>query len=134
MQSVMHSSSFRTLCHDDIRAIRKIYELSVKRDNAQYDDTCRRDFPMNKLQKLMYQIGRIITFSFVISSILSTMTCVLTLVYLLIRYLRRSQPNRFKKQSSTISTNSWLIKDNKAIIGTKHNVKHHGYIWHDEIL
>jgi uncharacterized membrane protein YciS (DUF1049 family) len=134
MRAVMHFFPSRVLCHDDIRAIRMVYELPIKRDNADYDDTCRRDFPMNKLQKLMYKISRILTFLFIISLIISIITCVLTLIYLLIRYLWKKESNQFRKQTSTITTNSWVIKDRKPMIKTKRSVKPHGYLWHDEMI
>ncbi|UJR10905.1 hypothetical protein I4U23_015092 [Adineta vaga] len=62
MRAVMHLYSSRVMCHDDIRAIRKVYGFAVKRENAQYDDTCRRDFPLNRLQKRVYKIHQWIVF------------------------------------------------------------------------
>ncbi|CAF3548880.1 unnamed protein product [Adineta steineri] len=86
IQSVMHFSPIRFLCHDDIRALRMIYSLPVTRNNAKHDDTCRRDFPMNPLQKFMYKFGRILFYSIILCAIISTVTCILTLAYILIRH------------------------------------------------
>jgi hypothetical protein len=119
----MHFSNFRVLCHDDIRAIRMVYNLAVKRDNAIYDDTCRRDFPMNKLQKLMYLIGRILNIIFIGFLIISLFIFIL----ILIRYLS-------KQKSRQLPINSTIIKDEKVMIKTKRNVKSHGYLWHDDMI
>ena len=125
----MHFSNFRTLCHDDIRAIRMIYKYPVTRKNAEYDDTCRRDFPMNKLQKLMYFIGRLIIFSFIGFAILSTIALISTLIYILIN---QRKPIGLKRE---ISRNSSIVQIKKpVIIQTKKNVKPHGYLWHDDML
>ena len=128
MQSVMHFSNFRILCHDDIRAIRKVYQFHVKRENAVYDDTCRRDFPMNKLQKLMYCIGRMIKFAFMGYTILSIITLISTVIYVLLN------KRKSKKLKRDISTTSSVIKDKKAMIKIKGNIKPHGYLWHDDML
>jgi large-conductance mechanosensitive channel len=130
----MHFSNFRILCHDDIRAIRMVYKLNVKRDNAIYDDTCRRDFPMNKLQKLMYKIGRILNIILIGFFIISLIVFILTLIYLLIKYLSKQKSNQFEKQSPPPPINSTIIKDEKPMIKIKRNVKSHGYLWHDDMI
>jgi hypothetical protein len=119
MQSVMDFSNLRVLCHDDIRAIRKVYKLPVKRENAIYDDTCRRDFPMNKLQNLMYFIGKMLKLLFIGFLILSLITFVSTLIYLLVN----------KRKSKEVKTSY-----KKPMMKTKHNLSPRGYLWHDEIL
>lgn len=134
MQSIMHFSAYRMLCHDDIRAIRMIYRLPVKRENAVYDDTCRRDFPMNKLQKLMYLIGRMIILIFSGLFIASATVFILTLVYLLIRYLCQQKFNLFEKRISTTSKSSWLTKDKNLISNNQRKINPHAYLWHDEML
>jgi len=123
----MHFSYFRILCHDDIRAIRMVYNLPVKRDNAIYDDTCRRDFPMNKLQKLIYLIGRILNISFIGFIIISLITFILTLI----RYLSKQKSNQIERQLPIKST---IIKDEKPMIKIKRNAKPHGYLWHDDMI
>jgi len=123
----MHFSYFRILCHDDIRAIRMVYNLPVKRDNAIYDDTCRRDFPMNKLQKLIYLIGRILNISFIGFIIISLITFIL----ILIRYLSKQKSNQIERQLPIKST---IIKDEKPMIKIKRNAKPHGYLWHDDMI
>jgi hypothetical protein len=119
MQSVMHFSNFRMLCHDDIRAIRSIYNSSVTRENAVYDDTCRRDFPMSFLQKLIRFISQCIIFGFIGFLGLSFLVFILTLIYILIRS---------KRQSSKV------VKNDKPILKTKANNKPHGYLWHDDMI
>jgi hypothetical protein len=107
-----------------------VYNLPVKRDNAIYDDICRRDFPMNNLQKLMYLIGRILNFLFIGLLSLSLSVFILTLIYLLIRYLSKQKSNQFEKQPSIKLR---VIKDEKVMIKTKRNIKPHGYLWHDDM-
>jgi hypothetical protein len=126
MRSVMHFGNFRILCHDDIRAIRKVYNLAVTRENAVYDDTCRRDFPMSFLQKLMYLIGRCIIFALMGYVILSFTIFISTLIYLLIRYFmsKRKEPIQLPK----------IIKNEKPILKIKGTNKPHGYLWHDDMI
>ncbi len=129
MQSVMHFSNLRMLCHDDIRAIRAIYNSSVVRENAVYDDTCRRDFPMSFLQKLMRFINQCIVFGFIGFIGLSLIVFILTLIYILIRSLMS------KRQSSTgVEKPQNPIKNQRPILKTKVNKKPHGYLWHDDMI
>ena len=128
MQSLMHFSYLRILCHDDIRAIRAVFKLPVIRQHAEYDDTCRRDFPMNWLQKLMYLLDRYLILGWIILAILSTSIFVLTLIYLLIRYCCRSSSTGAVTSEET--PGSWFKKST----GHKHDVKRYGYLWHDEML
>jgi hypothetical protein len=122
MQSVMHFSNFRVLCHDDIRAIRAVYNLTIKRGNAIHDNTCRRDFPMSTLQKFMYLIGRWIIYLSILFLIISFLIFIFTL---LIRYLLSK---RGEKQSATKSS---VMKDGKARINKN---KPQGYLWHDDMI
>ena len=131
MKSVMDFSNLRILCHDDIRAIRMVYELPVKRDNAFYDDVCRRDFPMNKLQKLMYQLNRLLILFFILILIISIITFISTLIYLFIRHLYEQRSNQSNSLTSIISTNSWSTQNKKA---NKHHHRTHAYLWHDEMF
>jgi hypothetical protein len=121
MQSVMHFTYARFLCHDDIRAIRAVYRLPMKRSNAKYDDTCRRDFPMNFVQKWMHRLTTFLTFVAVTLLVGSAMICLLTVLAILIRWYLRKR--RAQSQSSAFPTND----------GKRH-VKPRGYLWHDEML
>jgi hypothetical protein len=117
------------LCHDDIRAIRAIYNSSVVRENAVYDDTCRRDFPMSFLQKLMRFINQCIVFGFIGFIGLSLIVFILTLIYILIRSLMS------KRQSSTgVEKPQNPIKNERPILKTKVSKKPHGYLWHDDMI
>lgn len=116
----MYFSNLRFLCHDDIRAIRRVYSYSVKRDNNVYDDTCRRDFPMGALQKFMYLLNKYLKLIFLPFLIVSFGTFVLTILYLLIRRLIPE-----KKKS---------VKKDKPILKSKGNNKPHGYLWHDDMI
>ncbi|CAF0721899.1 unnamed protein product [Rotaria sordida] len=133
MQSVMHFSTFRMLCHDDIRAIRMVYNFPVKRENAAYDDTCRRDFPMTKLQKSIFLFGRMLILCLLALLIASIIAFILTLIYILLRYLCNQNSNQFQKQTSNISTSSWLTKDKKPMISDQRKIKPHAYLWHDDM-
>jgi large-conductance mechanosensitive channel len=108
-----------------------VYNLPVKRDNAIYDDTCRRDFPMNKLQKLMCLIGSILNISFIGFIIISLIIFILILIYLLIRYLSKQKSNKIERQLPIKST---IIKDEKPMIKIKRSAKPHGYLWHDDMI
>ena len=129
----MHFSYLRMLCHDDIRAIRMIYNSSVVRDNAVYDDTCRRDFPMSFLQKLMRFINQCIIFGFIGFIGVSLAMFISTLIYILIRSL-------MSKRQSSSSTSTQVekpqkpIKNDKPIPKTKVTKKPHGYLWHDDMI
>lgn len=127
MQSVMHFSYIRILCHDDIRALRMVYKLPIKRDNAKYDDTCRRDFPMGKLQKLMYLIGKLLFWGSTGFAAISTGVFNLTLIYLLIRYF-------MGKRSNDSTEKPVPIKKDKPMIKSKKTNKPHGYLWHDDVI
>ena len=120
MQSVMFFSNLRFLCHDDVRAIRSVYNFTVKRENNVYDDTCRRDFPMGPLQKFMYLLNKYLKLACLPFLILSFGVFVLTILYLL---LRRCIPER--KEST---------KKEKPIVKSKGNNKPHGYLWHDDMI
>ena len=130
MKSVMDFSNLRMLCHDDIRAIRMVYQLPVKRDNAFYDDVCRRDFPMNKLQQVMYQLNRLLILLSILILINSIITFILTLIYLFIRHFYEQRSSQSKSLASTSSTNSWSIQNKKA---NKYH-RTHAYLWHDEMF
>jgi hypothetical protein len=127
MKSAMLSLNMRLLCHDDFRAIRMIYNQDVTRDNAQYDDTCRRDFPMMFLQKLMHRLAFVLGLVYIALAITSTSIFVLTLIYLLVRYFTRNTTNSLKTQISTQSVVRQPIKGNKIRTGPR------GYLHHDEM-
>lgn len=114
MQSVMHFSFLRFLCHDDIRALRRVYNLTLTRENAVYDDTCRRDFPLNFWQKLMAFITKWLILISLFLLALSFLTFILTIIYLLLRKYFS------KRKTSTKSTK----KTNKP----------HGYLWHQDTI
>ena len=116
----MHFSNRRFLCHDDVRAIRKLYNFTVKRENNVYDDTCRRDFPMGPLQKFMYLLNKYLKLAFLPFIIITFAVFVLTILYIL---LRRLIPER--KEST---------KKAKLIVKSKGNNKPHGYLWHDDMI
>lgn len=123
MKSVMHFTATRILCHDDIRAIRMVYGSKPKRENAKYDDTCRRDFPIGFLQKLMRLIARAIIFGAILFSIISTSLFLLILLYLLLRYLIRKRSTTSEKEApSPVNTRK------------TRNVLPRGYLYHDEML
>ncbi len=128
MIAVMHLYASRIMCHDDIRAIRKVYGLSVKRQNAKYDDTCRRDFPLNKLQKLMYQIHRwIIFYVFHVQACVSFVVFILTSIYIIVRKRcldRNDNDARYSIQSD--DSQQPYRKQNKSAINA--------FLWHEDYL
>ena len=115
MKSVMLNTYTRILCHDDIRALRYIYNQTYTRDNAQYDDTCRRDFPPDFWQKLMKLITKWLSICSLILLVVSSVTFILTIIYLL---LRKFVP---KRQSSPKTS-------------AKKTNKPHGYLWHQDTI
>ena len=119
MKSVMHFSPVRILCHDDIRAIRMVYKSKPKRENAVYDDTCRRDFPLNFWQKLLRMLARAIVLWAILLALISTVLFIVTVLYLLLRKLLRRTPK--EKQPSPPA-------------GKTRNVLPRGYLYHDEML
>lgn len=123
----MHFSYLRFLCHDDIRAIRMIFKLPVIREHVEYDDTCRRDFPMNWLQRLMFRMHRATVALLLYAAISSAVAFVGTIIYLLVRLWQRLRSGRGSGRSATVATNPWPTKD-------KIPIKRHGYLWHDEML
>jgi len=117
------------MCHDDIRAIRMVYGLSVKRENAKYDDTCRRDFPLNKLQKLMNKIHRwIIFYGFQIGLCISFVLFLLTVIYIILkrRYLNRNDYDGRYSVESDDSQQQQYQKQHKSAINA--------FLWHDDYL
>jgi hypothetical protein len=112
------------MCHDDIRAIRMVYGFSVKRENAKYDDTCRRDFPMNKLQKIMYKIHRwIIFYGFRIGLSISFGVFLLTMIYIILKRccLKRNHDDiRYSVESDDSPR--------------RHKIAINAFLWHDDCL
>ena len=91
MRAVMDRYASRVMCHDDIRAIRMVYGYAVRRDNNQFDETCRRDFPPSPLQRLIGSLDRaILAFTRLLRSA-STIVFLSTLLYLLLRQRRSSR-------------------------------------------
>jgi cbb3-type cytochrome oxidase subunit 3 len=128
MLAVMHLYASRIMCHDDIRAIRKVYGLSVKRENAKYDDTCRRDFPLNKLQKIMYKIDRwIIFYGFRIGVSISFIIFLLTIIYIMWKK-RPLNRNRYS-ETSTIQSN-----DSEQVNHKHYKTTKNAFLWHDDYL
>lgn len=126
MRAVMHLYPSRIMCHDDIRAIRKVYNLSVKRENAKYDDTCRRDFPMNKLQKLINKIHQwIILYLFQIGSAFSFIGFFLTVIYIILRRCFLNS-NDYDSRYSIQSDHSQPKKQHKSGINA--------FLWHEDYL
>lgn len=128
MRAVMHLYASRIMCHDDIRAIRKVYNLTVTRENAKYDDTCRRDFPLNKLQKLMRKFHRSICFYFFkICSSISFSGFLLTIVYLILR--KRYFHGEHSESGSSLSSN-----DSQQSYRKQHKSAINAFLWHGEVL
>jgi len=127
MLAVMHLYASRIMCHDDIRAIRMVYGLSVKRENAKYDDTCRRDFPLNKLQKIMKKIHRwIIFYGFGIGSSISLILFILTMIYIIFKR-RCLNTNDYDVRYSMESIDSQQYKK-------KHKSAMNAFLWHDDYM
>jgi len=128
MLAVMHLYASRIMCHDDIRAIRMVYSLPVKRENAKYDDTCRRDFPLNKLQKLINQIHRwIIFYGFWIGSCISLIVFILTIIYIILK--RRCLNRNDYDMRYSIESN-----DTQQQYKKKHKSVMNAFLWHDDYL
>ena len=134
MESVMHFSHTRWLCHDDIRAIRMVYDLPVKRGNAVYDDTCRRDFPMNQWQRWMYLLNKFILLMAAVFACTSAALFLCTLIYLLLQYLYNRRTGSLRKQRSKESANTVFTKRQAPKGNGKRLITPHGYLWHDEML
>lgn len=120
------------MCHDDIRAIRMVYGLPVKRENNRHDDTCRRDFPLNRIQKIMYQIHRWLNFYIsTIGSSISFIVFLLTSIYIILkrRCLKRNNNNDDdSSSSSTMSDNS------QQQYQKPHKSTMNAFLWHDDYL
>ncbi|CAF3335687.1 unnamed protein product [Rotaria sp. Silwood2] len=126
--AVMHLYASRIMCHDDIRAIRKVYGLSVKRVNSIYDDTCRRDFPLNPLQKQFNKCHRWISFYiFQIALLISFILFLLTIIYIILRinYLHR---NKYDQSSSPQSFHS------QQTYYKAHKTAINAFLWHNDYL
>lgn len=103
-----------------------IYGKTVKRENAMFDDTCRRDFPLGDSGSTMNNIHRYIIFGLIAFGIISLATFILTLIYIL---LRHCLPKR-SSSSPTVTT-----KKLPKMVKTKGpNQKPHGYLWHDDMI
>lgn len=115
MRAVMHLYASRIPCHDDIRALRRVYGLKVIRSNAKFDDTCRRDFPMNALQYRMRQIHQwIVLCLFKLGPLISSIVFVLTSLYLLFR----------RRTPSLISSQDTPSVQSKSPVNA--------FLWHDD--
>ena len=125
MKAVMHFLSSSVMCHDDIRAIRAVYNLKVIRSHSKFDDTCRRDFPMNYLQKLFYKISQLLVITMISYLIGSCCTFFLILAFLLLHQRFYSKTSEDKKP---INLN--IKPDEKS---KKKGFSSHGYLYHDEI-
>jgi hypothetical protein len=129
MLAVMHLYASRIMCHDDIRAIRKVYGLAVKRENAKYDDTCRRDFPLHKLQKLMLNIHRwIIFYGFYIGLSISFVIFLLTVIYIIWKRRLFNRNNDDSERSSVQSDDSEHEYDKQS------KRTRNAFLWHNDYL
>lgn len=117
----------RIMCHDDIRAIRKVYQLPVRRTNIQYDDTCRRDFPMNSLQKISHRIHRILSrYLLYGGSTASFVTFFITVIYLILKN-RLSRGERSPSRSSSQSDYS------PPSVKKGQKPQMNAFLWHDDL-
>ncbi|CAF0821398.1 unnamed protein product [Rotaria sordida] len=126
--AVMHLYASRIMCHDDIRAIRMVYGLSVKRINSIYDDTCRRDFPLNPLQKLINKCHRLIIFYiYRIGLSISFILFLLTIIYILLikHYLHRNDYDQLSSPQSIRSQQTYDKIHKPAI---------NAFLWHNDYL
>lgn len=128
MLAVMHLYPSRIMCHDDIRAIRKVYGLPVKRQNAKYDDTCRRDFPLNTLQKIMYKTHHwIIFYVFYIAPCISFIVILMTIIYILLR-------KHCLDRNDNDETSSIQSDDSEQLYRKQHKSAINAFLWHDDYL
>ena len=128
MLAVMHLYASRIMCHDDIRAIRMVYGLPVKRENAQFDDTCRRDFPLNSLQRLMNNIRRWINrYVIRIGPSISLMVFVLTMIYIILK-------RRYLNRNNHYETPSLDSRDSRQEYHKQHKSAINAFLWHDDHL
>lgn len=117
----MRFHASRIMCHDDIRAIRKVYGLAVKRDNIQYDYVCRRDFPMNGIQKSFYRFNRWIRFD--LGGISSFIVFLMTIIYLILKK-RRFNEEQSHSRSSSQSSQSFANEQKTRL---------NAFLWHDDL-
>lgn len=123
----MKSYSSRVMCHDDIRAIRKVYGLSVRRENIQYDQICRRDFPMNYLQKIFYRIHRRIYFYVFYWGLTSSLIVIcITGIYLILK-------NYFFHRENLSSRSSLQSDYSSQSIRKEHQSQMNAFLWHDDL-
>lgn len=113
----MRFHSSRVMCHDDIRAIRRVYGFEVKRENNQFDDVCRRDFPMNRIQKIFIRIHRWICLPW--GLIASLMIFSLTLIYLI------TKKRLFNEETSYSTSSSQSEQGEKSRLNA--------FLWHDDL-
>ncbi|CAF4866078.1 unnamed protein product [Rotaria sp. Silwood1] len=126
--AVMHLYASRIMCHDDIRAIRKVYGLSVKRINSIYDDTCRRDFPLNSVQKQMIKIHRWIIFYICrIALLTSFILFLLTIIYIIFKlnYFHRKNNDQLSSPQSFHSEETYR---------KRHQTVLNAFLWHNDYL
>lgn len=125
---MMRLFSSRIMCHDDIRAIRAVYGLNVKRENIKYDHVCRRDFPMNQLQKRFVEIHRWIHFyGFRLGSLISFVVFLITMISILLRRHCSTSGNSSSRSSiqSDYSEQSFRKQHKSAI---------NAFLWHDDLV
>jgi hypothetical protein len=128
MRAVMHLYASRIMCHDDIRAIRKVYGLPVKRQNAKFDDTCRRDFPLNSLQRIMNNIHRWITrYVFLIGPLITFVVFVFTMIYIIFK-------RRCLNKDEHYETSSLDSYDSQPQYHKQHKSAINAFLWHDDYL
>ena len=117
----MRFHASRIMCHDDIRAIRKVYGLPVKREDIQYDYVCRRDFPMKRIQKIFYRFNQWIRWDLGIVS--SFFVFFMTMIYLI---LKKRFFNGEKSYSRSSSQSDYSEQSGQK---TRLNA----FLWHDDL-
>ncbi|CAF0721323.1 unnamed protein product [Didymodactylos carnosus] len=133
MKAVMHVTIFRVMCHDDIRAIRKVYGYTVIREHAKYDDTCRRDFPLSKREMLMQKIKKSLFLFILISIMISFLVFILTIIYILCRNTSCCEFKTSKGNQKTKSEQSSL----RYVENAHQSAPEQGaraFLWHDELF
>lgn len=109
----------RVMCHDDIRSIRGVYGQKNIRENAKYDDVCRRDFPMNAIQKKFYKFRLILDKILLLLLLSSLVVFFVTVAYLLFRQFRKTEENQTETMVRTKTRTAGFTG--------------HGYLYHDEM-
>ena len=117
----------RIMCHDDIRAIRRVYDLPVQRTNIQYDHVCRRDFPMNRIQKIFYRIHQWISVYLFFGGLsFSSLAVFITGIYSILkrRFIHRETSSSRSSFQSDYSQSSFQQRPKPPI---------NAFLWHDDL-